>query len=78
MEGEQLCANEILTPQRRRNSPGLSSSPEPAKRSYDDDPVRQARILRDTAPPSADTDMKGVMDMEYTRRGGVREWDVGK
>lgn len=63
-----------LTTQRRRNSPGLSPSPEPVKR----DRLPMSAALLSSVPSQAPEDSKSVMDMEYTPRGGMRAWDVGK
>ncbi|KAL1408558.1 hypothetical protein Q8F55_005371 [Vanrija albida] len=60
---------------RRKNSPRLSASPEPGPKARDEGSAwaRQQRELARARPEE-----KGVMDMEYTARGGVREWDQGK
>ncbi|CAK9783277.1 hypothetical protein CC85DRAFT_282016 [Cutaneotrichosporon oleaginosum] len=57
---------------RRRNSPTLSTSPEPERKSRSNDlPPR-------TVASSMPADMKEILEMEYTRRGQTRAWDVGK
>jgi hypothetical protein len=66
----------VLTYQRRRNSPSLSDSPEPEKRDRIG-PARPPPTVT-TAGAVASADMKTLMEMEYTRKGGVREWDKGK
>lgn len=63
--------------QRRRHSPGLSSSPEPERKSrHDAESSRSGRI--GPSMPGEDKESKSLLDMEYTPKGGMRAWDVGK
>ncbi|GMK56567.1 hypothetical protein CspeluHIS016_0304070 [Cutaneotrichosporon spelunceum] len=57
---------------RRRNSPTLSSSPEPERK------ARPSGIHHKPVVNSVPAEMKEIMEMEYTRRGQTRAWDVGK
>lgn len=62
--------------QRRRHSPGLSASPEPERKSRHESSRHRDAVVSSRGTVSSD--MKGMMEMEYTRKGGVREWDKGK
>ncbi|BEJ13531.1 hypothetical protein CspHIS471_0307050 [Cutaneotrichosporon sp. HIS471] len=57
---------------RRRNSPTLSSSPEPERK------ARPSDLPPKPAVNSMPAEMKDIMGMEYTLRGQTRAWDVGK